>query len=364
LQTELGGPGEPRSIARAEASFADFRAAQRFAIEIGALDEAFTLIASIREFAMRAMRYEVFAWADAACRAPGAQEHPLVPLLTGMRAYGAWVRGDFELAMALAGETRRLEAVLATAPSGLAERVLANILFVFEGDEDAGRRQVARQIELADESGIDSRIVHACYMGAVAAAANAEHDEARALIARARGLAQKTGSPTDLASVAVSEGFASRTEADALEAFVAADRLARSAGNRWMSSFAYTEASGLLISSGRLDEGCVGLAEILGLWYRAGDWSQQWHTLSRCVVALHRIGKVELAMELVGAIETCATLGVAPMLSNLTRVTYETRDALVAKLGEERAAELQAAGAASPVGDIVLRTRDALVTPP
>ena len=97
-------------MARAESSFADMRSAQRFALEIGALDDAFGLIGSLREFAMRAMRYEVFAWADAACRAPGALDHPLAPLLTGMRAYGAWVRGEFDLAVSLAEETRRLEA--------------------------------------------------------------------------------------------------------------------------------------------------------------------------------------------------------------------------------------------------------------
>ena len=71
----------------------------------GAFDVTFGLISSIREFAMRAMRYEVFAWADVACQAPGALDHPLAPMLTGMRAYGAWVRGEFELAVELAEET-------------------------------------------------------------------------------------------------------------------------------------------------------------------------------------------------------------------------------------------------------------------
>ena len=93
VATELGGPDEPRSMARAESSFADLRSAQRFALEIGALDQAFGLIASIREFAMRAMRYEVFAWADAACRAPGALDHPLAPVAdrhAGVRRVGPW----------------------------------------------------------------------------------------------------------------------------------------------------------------------------------------------------------------------------------------------------------------------------------
>ena len=109
---------------------------------MGSFDEAFGLIGSIREFAMRAMRYEVFAWAEAACRVPGALEHPLAPLLTGMQAYGAWVRGEFDLAVHLAGETRRLEQQLSVTPSSLAERTLANVLYIL-GEPERGNAEAA-----------------------------------------------------------------------------------------------------------------------------------------------------------------------------------------------------------------------------
>ena len=362
VAAELQGPDEPRSMARAESSFADLRSAQRFAIEIGALDQAFGLIASIREFAMRAMRYEVFTWAEAACRAPDALDHPLAPELTGMRAYGAWVRGEFDLAVSLAEATRRLEHDLSVAPSGLAERVLANVLYIVD-QSDLGNVQAARQVELAEASGNDSRLVHACYMGAVALSSEGRYDDAKQLVERAHERAHKTGCPTDLASAAVAKGFATRAEANALEAFVTADHIARAAGNRWMSAFAHTEASGLLVARGDVNEGCAGLAEMLALWFRAGDWSQQWHTLSRCVIALHRVGNIELAMELVGTIETYAALGVAPMTSILRDIAFTTRDQLIGQLGETRADELRAAGAICPVDEIVLRTRRALLTP-
>jgi predicted ATPase/DNA-binding winged helix-turn-helix (wHTH) protein len=359
---ELQGPDEPRSMARTESSFADLRSAQRFALETGALDQAFGLILSVREFAMRAMRYEVFAWADAASRAPGAGDHPLMPMLHGVQAYGAWVRGEFDLATALAEETRESERAHGLAPSGLAERVLANVYYITDRS-DLGNLEVARQIELADDAGNDSRITHACYMCAVALSSEGRYDEAQHFVARAAEHAQRTGSPTDLASAAVAEGFASRSETAALDAFLRADRIARSAGNRWMSAFAFTEASGLLVARGDVDEGCAGLAEMLSLWYRAGDWSQQWHTLSRCVIALHRVGNLELALELVGTIETYAALGVAPMTSILHDVAFETRGVLIAELGEPRATELRSAGAIRPVGDIVHRTRRALLSP-
>ena len=278
-------------MARAESSFADLRSAQRFALEIGALDDAFGLIASIREFAMRAMRYEVFAWADAACRVPGALDHPLAPLLTGMRAYGAWVRGEFDLAVSLAEETRRLEA----GPRGGAERA-----------RRAGPRQRAlhrrpqrprqRRGRAPDRAGggVGQRL---------AARARVLHGRGRAQLRRPlrRGAAawsrvrasarRRRGARPTWRRPRSPKDSRAATEADALEAFVAADRIARSAGNRWMSAFAHTEASGLLVARGEVDEGCAGLAEMVALWYRAGDWSQQWHTLSRCVIALHRVGQ-------------------------------------------------------------------------
>ena len=174
-------------------------------------------------------------------------------------------------------------------------------------------------------------------------------------------VAKLTASPTDLASVAVARGFASRTEDGALEAFTASGRIAGAVGNRWMHGFAVTEASGLLVSRGELEAGCAGLAEMVGVWDRAGDWSQQWHTLSRCAIALDRIGQPELAIELLGAIERHAMLGVPPMSNILQDLVFSTRDQLVESLGAERSGELLAAGAIRPVEDIVLRTRRALI---
>jgi hypothetical protein len=128
-----------------------------------------------------------------------------------------------------------------------------------------------------------------------------------------------------------------------------------------MHAFAFTEACGLLVSRGELEVGCEGLADMVGVWYRAGDWSQQWHTLSRCVIALERIGHPELALELLGAIEMHATLGVAPMSKILHDLVFAIRNKLVESMGNERAGELLLAGANRPVENIVLRTRRTLV---
>jgi predicted ATPase/DNA-binding winged helix-turn-helix (wHTH) protein len=363
VEEEIRTPGEAQAIEIADASFADLRAAQRFALETGDLDTAIGIIVSSREFAMRAMRYELFAWADAASRAEDVLEHPLAPLLTGVRAYGAWVRGEFELAVTLAHETRALENSLGVEPSGLAERVLGNMLSVMNDDRGALHAS-KRQVELAEASGVASRIVHACYMWAVGLCASGDLEGAADCIDRARGLAALTGSPTDLASVAVAEGFASHSDEHALSAFLRADEFARMAGNRWMGAFALTEACGFLVHLGDLPRGCAGLAETVDLWYRSGEWAQQWHTLSRCVIALHRIGRAELAMELIGAIDAHFMFGITPMSVTLRDVALAARNDLESGLGKDRAAELVAIGSSRPVDAVVHRVRNALLDRP
>jgi predicted ATPase/DNA-binding winged helix-turn-helix (wHTH) protein len=359
VEADLRTPSEGAAVARADAAFADLRAAQRFALQVEDFDTAFGLIGAIREYAMRSLRYEIFTWAEQAARL--GVDHELHPLVSGVAAYGAWVRGEYDKALSVARAVREVEERRGLVPSGLAERVLANVLFAVGGVEE-GHGETTRQLAIAEASGDGSRVTHACYFGSVAASSVGAYDEAERLVARAREAAERTGSPTDLASASVAAGFAAHVSArEALEAFATADRLASSAGNRWMSGFARTEASGLLVHQGRLAEGCEGLAEMVDTWYRAGEWAQQWHTLARCVIALERIGQAELALEVVGAIEVRATMGTPPVLVILRDVALDTRDRLVERLGDAHSAELLRTGAALPVAEVVYRARQALL---
>ncbi|MDG2113122.1 MAG: winged helix-turn-helix domain-containing protein [Actinomycetota bacterium] len=262
---DLGTPQEHDAVRRADGSFADLRAAQRFARHIDDADTALGLIASLREYAMRTLRYEVFAWADASAGLTDS-DHPLHPIVTAIRGYGAWVRGEFALARDLAESARRVENDHGVAATGLVERVLNNVLYA-TGEIERGLIEGVHMIELAEDSGDDSRIAHANYMASIGSSSIGDYDEAKRLIGASREAAHRTGSPTDLASGFVAEGFATHADAEAaLEAFATADRLARSAGNRWLSAFARTEASGLLVHAGRLADGCQGLAEMVDTW--------------------------------------------------------------------------------------------------
>ncbi len=198
---------------------------------------------------MRTLRYEVFSWADVASGVEAGDSHPLHPVILGVRAYGAWVRGEFDAAVALAFEARTAEQACGATPTGLVERVLANVLYA-TGEVEVGLVEGRAMMDLAESSSNDSQVAHAFYMSSVAASSLGRYDEANRLIARARIAGRRSGSPTDIASALVAEGFAARNDASALAAFDGADRIARAAGNRWMSAFARTEASGLLRAPG------------------------------------------------------------------------------------------------------------------
>ncbi|MGE5210733.1 MAG: hypothetical protein ACM3MM_05685, partial [Acidobacteriota bacterium] len=352
---------EPAAVRRVDDAFADLRAAQRFAGDVGDPDTALGLITAIREYAMRTMRYEVFAWADAAAGLVASDPHPLRPTLTGVRAYGAWVRGEFDRSLDMANAALEDERAQGLDPLGLGERVLGNVLYI-RGQLDDGAEMIDRLVPVAEASGNGARRVHAYYMSSISRSSLGDVDLARSRYEAAFVVARETGNPTDLASAWTAKGFATRDDdAAALDAFAAADRLARAAGNRWMSAFACTEASSLRVCMGDLARGCTGLAETVDAWYRAGEWAQQWLTLSRCVIALDRIDQEELAAEVLGAIERHSSVDAPPGMPSVLRTAVDTRDSLLERLGDERAAELGMRGAELPLAELVHRTRNALL---
>ena len=253
-----GGGGEAAALQRAECAFPNLRSAQAFSLGAQDPDTALELICAARESAMRAMRYEVFDWAEEAAAFAGLDGHDLFPTLTGMRAYRAWLRGEFNVALELAAAVEAEEIRRGNDSCGLAQRVQANVLFA-QGEVDAGLDATVRQYDLAELAQDSSRIVHAAYMRSVANSSVSNHEQANELASKALALAERTGSGTDLASGWVAKGFAAHGDLNAaLEAFAESDRYARSVGNRWMSTFARTEASGALLRKGDVQAACEG----------------------------------------------------------------------------------------------------------
>ena len=127
-----------------------------------------------------------------------------------------------------------------------------------------------------------------------------------------------------------------------------------------MSGFARTEIGALRVSHGDLESGCEELAEQVDIWYRAGEWAQQWHTLMRCVIALDRIRQPAVAAEVLGSIEAHSAVGAPPLMVTLRDLVLDTRDSLLSHLGADQVEACRAAGALMPVATTVERTRRAL----
>ena len=103
----------------------DLREAFAASLRLDELDTALELVAAVREFAFRSVRYEILDWAHTVSVVPGAEERPLYPVVLGMIGYGRYVRGELTGAVDAARNAIAAAERLGTSTGALAERVLA-----------------------------------------------------------------------------------------------------------------------------------------------------------------------------------------------------------------------------------------------
>jgi hypothetical protein len=93
--------------------------------------------------------------------------------------------------------------------------------------------------------------------------------------------AANSRSPTALAQAHYAQGLALKSTSpveSAAELQRAAD-IASNAGNRWIQAFALTEVLWLEANQGRPREALARYIDVIDLWYRGGDWANQWLSL-------------------------------------------------------------------------------------
>ncbi|MDH3705487.1 MAG: hypothetical protein OES57_05435, partial [Acidimicrobiia bacterium] len=349
----IGTADESHAVADVDVAFADLRAAHRFALDVGDQDRALGLVAPLVEYAARTMRYELVTWAEQSL-ALREDDHPLRLLISGFCAYGMFVRGEYQAAVARAGALRK-GADETDLGYALALRAELNADFSLNEAERALPR-FAEHLRLAQSSGDAGRLAHSAYFNAVALASTGQPEEAARLAAVSAQAAAETGNPTAVACSLFALGAAAEHD-DLDRAQILLERCeqtARSVGNRWMTAFAETEVASLHRRAGRLVEACATLAEVLDTWYRAGDWANQWLSLNHAVLALVDADERAWAAQVVGAIETHSTLGALPMQPAERALLLETAAMLPAN---ERAV-----GATLAIDEVVIGTRRALLT--
>jgi hypothetical protein len=351
---ELDGPDEGRWAAGIDRDLDNLRAAHGSAVRAGDLAAAAGLVANLREYSFRRIRYEIAGWGEATMQMEGFERSPTAPVVLGVAAYGRWVRGDLETAVALAQRSIAVADQVDVASSGLAERVLGNALF-YSGETQEALRWMDRMVAVAEASGSPAALSHGLYMASVARTSVGDTDRGAALAERAAAAAAGCGSSTARAQAAYARGLALRAtdSGEAERALRLAADLGEEGGNRWIRAFALTEVHWLAAQGGRVADGLRGFAELVDVWYRGGDWANQWLSMRHLLGIFVDLGAHRAAAVLHGALVAAGAAAALPFepgdAKQLAAEATRARDVL----GSAEFAVAARNGAAMSDGDIV-----------
>jgi predicted ATPase/DNA-binding SARP family transcriptional activator len=311
--TEIDGPDERAWAALLESDTDNIRSAFNTAIAVGNGEAAITLVTSVAEHGFRSIRYEVVDWAETLVGSDLVDDHPDLPTALGVAGYGAFVRGEFDRAAALANQAVELRERIGATPCGLPERVLSNALF-YMGEHDAAVDWMERMADCARSLGRRGRLAHALYMRSVAATSLGDPQVGVSLAQESLDAAASSASPTALAQATYATGFAIAADqpARAVDLLDEAAALAESVGNRWMRAFAMTEATWLRAKRGDLRQALAGCQEVVTTWFRGGDWANQWLSLRHIAGILALQHHDEAAAILSGAVDAAGARSALP----------------------------------------------------
>jgi tetratricopeptide (TPR) repeat protein len=275
----LAGSAEATAIQVLDRDFDNLRAAHRWSIEHTYIDTALRLLVALREYSFRCMHAEIASWADVVIALPDACAHERYPVTVGVAAYGRFVRGDLEGAIELGERAVAAARELGVDGSGMAERALGNAWF-YRGDYERGAEWTDRMIASA-QRGSPARLAHALYMRSVAFTAVGDKVRGAEFASNASVAAADSGSPTAYAQALYAQGLARKSTSpqDATAELQRAADIAREAGNRWIQAFALTEVLWLEAGQGHPREALARYIDVIDLWYRGGDWANQWLSL-------------------------------------------------------------------------------------
>jgi predicted ATPase/DNA-binding SARP family transcriptional activator len=350
---ELAGPGEAVAVAALDRDYDNLRAAFGWSLEAADADVALRLVAGLREYAFRRMLAEVTGWADAAVALPGADEHPRFAVVVAVTGYGRFIRGDLEGAIELAERAIAAAELLGVDTGGLAERTLGNAWF-YRGDTVRGTEWMSRMIASARE-GSAARLTHALYMRSVAHTSLGENVKGAQLAGEAHANAITSGSPTAHAQASYALGLAlesSNPEEAATHLRDAVD-LAREAGNRWIQAFALTEVLWLRAREGDPRGALAGYSDVIELWYRGGDWANQWLSLRHVFGILVELRARLGAATLHGALTAAGAAYALPFEASEAEHLSTLVDELRQQLGAGAFATAVRRGAALSDGEMI-----------
>lgn len=345
-------PEEGDAVAALSLAYDNLRSAVGWAIEIGDVDTAASIVASIPDWGYWRSRYELSRWAQWVWEST-TPEDARWRAVCGSAARGAWLGGWFADAVrfgdAGAGATGPV-----IARSGHPDDVVADVA-LYQGNAEAALEHYSRVVAEASEHGDITREVWATYYVAVISAVLRRSPEAIEAATKALAGARETGNPTALVFSLYANGLAvkHRSPAEATAMFEEAARIADSVGNDWFGGIARMELASTMATHGDLRSGLQEFTGVIDHWHRAGDDTQLRLTWRYLVRALADVGLPDDAAILTGALLT-------ETRSVLTQPHPQLLDDLLSVLGDAEYGRLTVRGSVMSVPELVDASLEAI----
>jgi predicted ATPase/DNA-binding SARP family transcriptional activator len=306
LGRALHGPDERAWVERTLPDYDNLRTAFERAVTDRDVDTALGLVTSVSELVHLRVGYEWAGWAERTLQLADG-DHPLRVAAVGAAARGAWNRGEFAGARALAERAGGVVPARGTARIAYPGDVLADVA-LYEGDAVAALRHYEGEVRRARADGDPIRLVWTLYYVAVCRAVLRRPEQGMAAARESVEVAESTGNPTALSMAHYALGLVLKKSAPerALEQFDEAAELAASVRNFWWYGIALMEAAATRAVHADPAAGAAALAVVLDHWDRVGDWTQQWLNLRYVVRLLVRLGADEDAVVLHHALVAAA----------------------------------------------------------
>lgn len=342
---------EGDAVEKLSAAHDNLRSAVGWAMEVGDVETATRIVASICDWGYFRSHYELSQWSQWVWEMA-------TPDVAGWRgacgsaARGAWIEGRFVDALRYAGAATTSGYVIGLAAHP--EDTLADVA-LYTGDA-AGALEHYSEVEAAAR-GSEDRIREAwagCYV-ALTNAVLQRIPEASDAASRALINARKTGNPTLLSFALYSNGLAAKHQApvEAIALFDEAVRMAESVGNDWFGGIARMELASTKTGHGNLESGFQDFADVIDHWHRAGDDTQLRFAWRYLVRALADVGLPAEAAVIAGALLDEAG-------SVLTHPHPDMQDRLIGLLGNAEYSRLTVRGSVMSLAELVAASRDAI----
>jgi predicted ATPase/DNA-binding SARP family transcriptional activator len=285
----LQGPDERAWVDQALPDYDNMRAAFLRARDDGDTDLTVRLVAALPELAHLRRGYEVSGWAERVVESADP-DHPRFVAAVGAAARGAWNRGDFALARRLAERAGGRVPPPGTARIAYPGDVLADVA-LYEADVDVALRHYTGEARRARTGGDRIRLVWTLYYVAVCQAARREPERGLAAARESVDVADATANPTAQSMARYALGLVlKKSEPDrALALFDEAAELAAAVRNFWWQGIATMEAAATRAVHGDPVAAAAAFHQVIDLWDRIGDSTQQWLNLRYVTRLLKRV---------------------------------------------------------------------------